>query len=135
MNIHASSVCIKNKGILILGSSGSGKSDLCLRLIAEFGAVLVADDRVDLQVSGNNVKASAPKNLKNLLEVRGIGLIKIKAKKDTKISAVFELTSSKTERMPEDTTYNLCGIQKPLYRINPFEPSAPAKVLAALRLL
>lgn len=135
MNIHASCVCIKNKGILILGSSGSGKSDLCLRLIAEFGAMLVADDRVELQVSGNCVKAKAPQNLKNLLEVRGIGIIKLKAKRTTKISAVFELTTSKTERMPDDMTYNLCGIQKPLYKINPFEPSAPAKVLAALRLL
>ncbi len=135
MNIHASCVCVKNKGILILGTSCSGKSDLCLRLIAEFGAVLVADDRVDLQVKGDTVKAKAPENLKNLLEVRGVGLIKLKAKKTTKISAVFELTTSKTERMPDDMTYNLCGIAKPLYKINPFEPSAPAKVLAALRLL
>ena len=48
-NIHATSVCLNNKGILILGKSGSGKSDLALRLIEQAGALLIADDRTDLQ--------------------------------------------------------------------------------------
>ena len=55
-NIHASCVFIKQKGILILGDSGSGKSDLCLRLIMEFGAKLVADDRVDIKIEKNGKK-------------------------------------------------------------------------------
>ena len=135
MNIHASCVCIKNKGILIIGPSGSGKSDLTLRLIAEFGAKLVADDRVNIKASQDKLIASAPKILRGLLEVRGIGIIKIKNKLSTKIDLVIDLISTKSERLPENQNYNICDINIPLYRLNAFESSTPAKVLAALRLL
>jgi len=47
--LHASCVSIDGKGILLLGPSGSGKSDLSLRLI-DGGATLVADDRVDVSI-------------------------------------------------------------------------------------
>ena len=47
VNIHASCVAIGGKGVLLLGDSGAGKSDLALRLIDE-GARLVADDRAEL---------------------------------------------------------------------------------------
>ena len=40
---HATSVAIQDSGIMILGSSGSGKSDLALRLI-DAGATLISDD-------------------------------------------------------------------------------------------
>ena len=44
-NIHATTVAIENKGILIVGKSGAGKSDLALRLIMNKNAILVADVR------------------------------------------------------------------------------------------
>ena len=50
VNIHASCVCIKNKGILFLGDSGSGKSDISLRLIADYKATLIGDDRIDILI-------------------------------------------------------------------------------------
>ena len=46
-NIHASCVAAGNGGVLILGNSGQGKSDLALRLL-DRGARLVADDRCDI---------------------------------------------------------------------------------------
>ena len=65
LNIHASLVALDNKGILLLGKSGCGKSDLALRLIMEKGAKLVADDRVDLLFPMKNF---SEQRLKILLE-------------------------------------------------------------------
>ena len=78
INSYATCVKLKNKGILIFGDSGSGKSDLALRLIYRHKATLVADDRVNLRSEKGKLIASAPKILKNLLEVRGLGIIKMK---------------------------------------------------------
>lgn len=135
LNIHAACIDIKNKGVLFLGASGSGKSDMALRLIAGYQAKLVADDRVDISLIQGKIVASAPVVLKGLLEVRGIGLVKIKPQPQTTIDLVVELTSSGLERMPAAAFYELCGIKLPLVKINPFEISAPDKVLAALSLL
>jgi serine kinase of HPr protein (carbohydrate metabolism regulator) len=135
VNIHASCVCIKNKGILFLGDSGSGKSDISLRLIADYKATLIGDDRIDIIAKGNNIIASAPKNLSGLLEVRGIGIIKVKTKRKNKIDLAVFLTQDKIERMPEPLYYELLDKKIPLININPFEPSATAKILAALSLL
>ena len=57
--VHGTCVALGTKGVLLLGSSGSGKSDLALRLIHD-GATLVADDRVVLSVKGDKLAASAP---------------------------------------------------------------------------
>ena len=135
INIHASCVYIKNKGILFLGDSGSGKSDISLRLIADYKATLIGDDRIDIIAKGNNIIASAPKNLSGLLEVRGIGIIKVKTKKKNKIDIAVFLTQDKIERMPEPLYYELLDKKIPLININPFEASATAKILAALSLL
>lgn len=134
-NIHASCVSIKNKGILLLGDSGAGKSDLSLRLIMNHQAVLVADDRVDITEKKGIITASAPKILQGLLEVRGVGIIKLDYLPQTEICAVFELVSGKVERMPESVSYEIGTKKLPLFKINPFEVSAPEKVLAALSLL
>ena len=47
--IHATAVLLDGKGVVLRGPSGSGKSDLALRLIDE-GAILIADDRVDVKI-------------------------------------------------------------------------------------
>ena len=137
VNIHASCVSIKQKGILILGDSGSGKSDLCLRLIMEFGAKLVADDRVDLKTEKNTVIASAPKILKGLLEVRGVGIIKLPTKTKTQIDLVVSLVNKQedVERMPECEFFEFNAIKISKIKLFAKEASAPAKVLAALTML
>ena len=77
LNIHATCISLKNKGILLLGPSGSGKSDLALRAIMQKNAKLVADDRVDISLKNNNIYASCPAAIQGLLEVRGIGIISL----------------------------------------------------------
>ncbi|MDO5705850.1 MAG: HPr kinase/phosphatase C-terminal domain-containing protein, partial [Paracoccus sp. (in: a-proteobacteria)] len=73
--IHASSVAIDGRGLLILGPSGAGKSALALALMA-MGAVLVSDDRTVLRRDGDMVLADAPDSLRGLIEARGIGILR-----------------------------------------------------------
>ena len=68
-NIHATLVSFQNKGILLRGKSGSGKSDLALRLITMHGATLVADDRVNLCVQKNKLLGSVPHEIQGKLEI------------------------------------------------------------------
>lgn len=133
-NIHASCVSWQNKGILIIGKSGSGKSDLCLRLIQEYGAFLVADDRVNLNVSHETIFATSPDNIKHLLEVRGIGILNPPSVDACAINMVVELVdkSEVVERLPDNEFWTHGGIQIPLIRIHAFEVSATHKIIAAL---
>ena len=134
-NIHATLIKIKNKGVLFVGPSCSGKSDMALRFIAEHKAKLVADDRVDVTVKKGCAFGAAPKILSGKLEVRGIGIVNVFFSNKNKIDLVVELSSDKIERMPQSEQYDLEGVVLPKIRLNPFESSAPAKILAFLRLL
>lgn len=132
-NIHATCITQDNNGILLLGDSGSGKSDLALRLITFCQFKLVADDRVDISKVDNQLLAQAPQNLQGLLEVRGVGIVKYPFAMQTKVKLAVQLTNDSIERMPEKQFYNLEGVLIPFFKINPFEDSAAAKVLAALK--
>ena len=74
--VHATCVALGEAGVLLLGASGAGKSDLALRLIDD-GARLVADDRVALGVQSGRLVATAPAGLPRALEVRGMGLMPV----------------------------------------------------------
>ncbi len=76
--IHASAVFVAERGVLIRGPSGSGKSSLALALIEDVraDATLVADDRVALFVEGGALLAEPPETLAGLIEVRGIGIVR-----------------------------------------------------------
>ena len=134
-NIHATCVSIAKKGVLFLGDSGTGKSDMALRLIENGKAVLIADDRVNLIKKQGKIKASCPDNIAGLLEVRGIGLVKYPHNKQTTVKLVVNLTQNPIDRLPERNFYVFEGIKIPKIYLNPFESSACSKVLAALRLL
>ena len=76
---HGVFMDILGLGVLLTGESGLGKSELGLELISR-GHGLVADDAVDLyRVSRTAIEGRCPDLLLNLLEVRGIGLLDIKA--------------------------------------------------------
>ena len=133
-NIHGTCISLKNKGILILGSSGSGKSDLALRAIMQKGAKLVADDRVDITLKNKNLYASCPAAIRGLLEVRGVGLVKFQSKPSQKIDLVVELADSlkKIERLPVPKFYEYQGIQIKKIKLYPFELSSLEKLELAL---
>ena len=132
-NIHATCVSLNNKGILLLGKSGSGKSDLALRLIEQTGAILISDDRTELLIKNNKITASYVDKIKGLLEVRGIGIINKNYQKETQISLVVELVDNlkKVERLPEEEYWKFKNIKIRKIKLFPFECSAPYKIKAA----
>lgn len=132
MLVHATTVDIAGLGVLILGASGSGKSDLALRLIAD-GALLVADDQTAVDLRGDALRASAPEKIKGLIEARGVGIVPAAIKRATRLVLAVQLTA-KPERMPERRTWSLPGaaVAIPLLELDPFEASAPAKLRFAL---
>ena len=135
--VHASCVAIDGFAILLRGPSGSGKSDLALRLIDD-DAALVADDQVILEAvvleTGNcRLMASAPAVLSGLLEVRHIGIVKCDAIAAAPVRLVVDLAAAAIERMPPRETSVLLGIDLPRITVNAYEASAPAKVRIALR--
>lgn len=136
-NIHASCVCYRHCGILISGPSGSGKSDLALRLLARDEAEFVSDDRTDLIWQENKLMASAPQNIKGLLEVRGVGILKYPALDTVEVKLMVELVTSpqQIERLPEPEFWIF--ERQPIRKIKlfAFEASAPDKIIAALALI
>ncbi len=133
MMIHASCVAVDGAGILLRGPSGSGKSDLALRMIDE-GARLVADDQVVIAQTDGRIVASAPDRLAGLIEVRGLGVIRIDPLAQAPLILVADLMATDAiERMPEPDSTQLLGIDLPLFRLDPFPASASAKLRLAAR--
>ncbi len=132
-NIHATSLDINGAGVLIVGPSGAGKSDLALRLIENKGAMLVADDRTNLEAKNGMLLAKAPENIKGVIEVRGIGLIQKDFKEQTIIKLVVAAPKNeKIERMPEKTFFKEQGVEVECILLNLLEASAPDKVVVKL---
>jgi len=130
--VHGTVVAVDGKGVLLRGPSGSGKSDLALRLI-DGGAVLVADDRVVLTRDAGQISASAPAAILGRLEVRGLGIVHLAALKQAPLFLVVDLVEVDIERLPTPEVVDLLGIPLPLIRMSPFEASAPAKIRLAVR--
>jgi HPr kinase/phosphorylase len=79
ITMHGVFMDILGMGVMITGESGLGKSELGLELISR-GNGLVADDAVDLyRVNQTTIEGRCPEILQNLLELRGIGLLDIRA--------------------------------------------------------
>lgn len=134
--IHGTCVAVEGRGALLRGASGSGKSDLALRLI-ERGAQLIADDQVILEVDEASVRASAEPRLHGKLEVRGIGILDVPHVQAAPLLAVFDLCAPEdVPRLPEPEWAQLLpGTKVRLFRLAPFEASAPDKVRLTLAAL
>ncbi len=126
-------------GVLILGESGSGKSEGALELVHR-GHRLVADDVVEIyKVRNEELVGQAPEEVRGLMEVRGLGLISIEqlfgvvAVRDSKpIDLVVQLvaeTGAAVDRLGlSETSIEILGIRRPLLTV----PVAPGKSLALL---
>lgn len=130
--LHASCVAIGGRAVLIEGLSGSGKSDLALRLI-DRGGVLVSDDYTIVKRVGGALVATAPANICGLIEVRGIGLIPMPFESDVPVALAVTLSDS-VERLPEaGQVRKVAGVDVPVLALFGPEASAPVKIELALR--
>lgn len=135
IRVHGTSIAIGGDGILLRGPSGSGKSDLALRLI-DAGALLVADDQTELRRAGATLRMTAPSVLSGRIEVRGLGIVPVPCAGEASLRLVVDLVpDAAVERMPEPRFVTLEDLSFPLVGLWPFAASAPAKLRLALRAL
>src|SRR5690242_6204798 len=108
--VHGSCVMIEEVGVLLRGPSGSGKSDLALRLI-DAGARLVADDQTRLLRVADRIIASAPPTIAGFIEVRGIGPVPMATEEGVWLRLVVDLKPGRDiERLPEESGTSLLGM-------------------------
>ena len=121
------------RGALIEGPSGTGKSDLAIRMMAT-GFRLVADDRVAVWTSGGRLYGKAPQALSGMLEARGVGIIPQTPLDFCEIVLAVECRREPgaVERMPNTTPAEVLGVGLPRIELWPFEAAGPAKLRRAL---
>jgi HPr kinase/phosphorylase len=130
--VHATTVAIGGRAVLLRGSSGSGKSDLALRLI-DAGARLVADDQSQLQRENDGILVSAPAPIAGLIEARGVGILRIDPLPSARLALIADLVAPQhVERLPEPSNETIFGLPIPVVAIAPFEASAAIKLRLAL---
>ncbi|PCI86160.1 MAG: serine/threonine protein kinase [Hyphomicrobiales bacterium] len=147
--MHATSIFLDGLGILIGGPSGIGKSALALDLLNDAhgfdnvllnsgGSLLVADDQTHIgrDERGESVKlvARCPKNIEGMLEVRGLGIIKVPHKSPAPIDLYVEIVDDLPERMPEveDQYRYILEVKLAYIQIHKDDGLAKARVRAAL---
>jgi HPr kinase/phosphorylase len=131
--IHASAVLVGARAVLIRGPSAAGKSRLALELIeaARAGALLfarlVGDDRVHLETAGGRLLARPAAALAGLIEVRGVGLLRVAHEPSAIVGLVVDLAAADAARLPErgKRKTDIDGIGLPRLAVAPGEAALP----------
>ena len=143
ITLHASCVALGDRGVLILGSSGAGKSDLILNLIDQPGygtgdelirVRMVSDDQTVIERRGDALFASSPQSIAGLLEIRGQGIVAVDHVPEARLRLVVRLIPAvEIERLPATThIHRIAGVALPEIAIDPSRPTAGARIRAAL---
>jgi len=130
--VHGTCISIAGVGILLRGPSGSGKSDLALRLLnrENLDVFLVADDQVRLNRREDGLWAIAPNEIANMIEVRGVGLVAVDNVVEVRLRLILDVCGLEfIPRVPRESCCTIDGVSLPLYPCASFEASAPDKVL------
>lgn len=135
---HGTGILLDGKGVLITGPSGSGKSDLALRLMAQ-GAALIGDDYVKIAKDARGrIVMSAPDRIAGRIEVRNVGILEVPYQATAPVDLVLRLVDAaawaRLARLPDKSFITLEGVRLPCLDFYPFEVSGPEKLRAALKL-
>lgn len=131
LRVHATTVAIEGCGVMLIGPSGSGKSDLALRLI-DRGARLVSDDYTEVREHADGLRATPPATIAGKIEIRGLGIQQMPYIPDVPVAIVVSLGGA-VARMPErGESIEIAGVALPLVALDAFAASAPIKVELAL---
>ncbi|MBF91295.1 MAG: hypothetical protein CMP34_00640 [Rickettsiales bacterium] len=128
---HATSVVIDSFGLMILGPTGIGKSDLALRLI-DNGATLITDDITICKKVNNKVLLFSPNKTKGLLEVREVGIINVPYVENINLVMIIDLLKTNNKRIPERKFKKIFGLKFPVLSLNGKTPSSVIKVKVKL---
>lgn len=132
--IHASAVAIGDRAVLIEGPSGSGKSDLALRLI-DRGAVLISDDYTLVRRQDGRLTAWAPGSIAGRIEIRGLGIRRMDHRDGVEVALVVRAAET-PPRLPSEREWRrVSGGKLPVMLLSLLEASAPIKVEHALAAL
>jgi HPr kinase/phosphorylase len=135
--VHASAARVGDKGVLIRGRSGGGKSSLLLALLSarEANAILIADDRVHLAAASGRVLAAVPAAIAGQMEIRGVGIVEKPHVSPAPIDLVVDLLPlAECPRLPDGDAARavLAGIAVPRIFIAIGAHDGVPRVLAAL---
>ena len=108
--LHGTCVAYGQSGLLIIGTSGSGKSALALALMG-MDATLVADDRVIVTNRDGALIAHCPAAIKGMIEARCIGLLAAETQPTTIVTCVVDLDQSEVDRLPPHRTLTILGVE------------------------
>jgi HPr kinase/phosphorylase len=140
MTVHGCMVDVQGIGVLVQGSSGSGKSESVIGLLQR-GASLVADDAVKLRlIEDREISATAPEMTRDMIEIRGLGILNVSAlfgvgsvrlskRLDLVVNLVHVAEAENLERVgTEQLTIDMMGLSIPKVDI----PVAPGRDVAGL---
>lgn len=117
--LHATTVQLRGCGVMLMGQSGAGKTEIALSLIERASmrgepASLVSDDRTLLHVEDGRLIASVPDSLAGGVEIRGAGLFTVAYVKQTPLDLVVNLVSrEEAERYPSGENWQFEAIEIP----------------------
>ncbi len=121
------------RGVLIVGPSGIGKSDLALRAMQR-GCQLVSDDYSCVWISAGHLYAAPPEAIDGKMEIRGLGIMSdLPRRPMTRINLVALAQTDPVDRMPEAEVTPILGLNVATVRLNPREASSIPKLLTRLR--
>jgi len=132
ITLHASAVALDDCGVMITGAPGSGKSTLASEMIA-MGAGLVSDDWLTIERGrAVGLVMSAPEPIRGLLELRGIGLVRLPYTDQAPLTCICDLDRDTAERLPHPGRRVLLGRPCPVI-FGKGRPGLAAALMAVLR--
>lgn len=130
--VHATTLAFGGRGVALRGPSGSGKSDLALRLM-DRGWCLVADDYTCITGTNGRAWAHAPPALAGKMEVRGLGILEMPYLVSVPLVLCCDLVpAAAIARLPQADYVTLAGCRLPLFRLCADMASAPIRLEQAL---